>query len=262
MTVTRTTILLGVPTMCIALCQAARSAERLPPVRIAHVGGAAVPVEVARDFERTFGGEVYEGYGLTELSGIATTYLRGQTPRPGSVGRPLAGTELRIVSLEGEPLPADEVGEVQFRGPSVIPGYWEDPQASAETIDAEGWLATGDLGCVDADGYLFLVDRKKDLILRGGYSIYPREIEEVLYAHPDVLEAAVVGIPDEALGEEVGVLVVTRPGTSPSAEELQAWAKGRVAAYKYPRRVLFVDELPKGPTGKILKRAIDTSAFN
>jgi long-chain acyl-CoA synthetase len=261
MTETGTTILLGVPTMCIALCQAARSAERLPPVRIAHVGGAAVPVEVARDFERVFGGEVYEGYGLTELSGIATTYLRGQTPRPGSVGTPLGGTELRIVSLGGKPLPSGEVGEVQFRGPSVIPGYWEDPQATAETIDSDRWLSTSDLGYVDGDGYLFLVDRKKDLILRGGYSVYPREVEEALYAHPDVLEAAVVGIPDETLGEEVAAVVVARPGASPSADEIQAWTKERVAAYKYPRRVIFVEELPKGPTGKILKRAIDTSTL-
>jgi long-chain acyl-CoA synthetase len=258
---TRTTILLGVPTMCIALCQAARSAEALPPVRIAHVGGAAVPVEVARDFERTFGGEVYEGYGLTELSGLATTYVRNQTRKPGSVGMPLGSSELRIVSLEGEPLPAGEVGEVEFRGPSVIPGYWEDPQATAEAIDADGWLATGDLGYLDEDGYLFLVDRKKELIIRGGYSVYPREVEEALYAHPDVLEAAVIGLPDETLGEEVAAVVVPRPGTAPTAEGIQAWAKERVAAYKYPRRVIFVDALPKGPTGKILKRAIDRSGL-
>ena len=256
---TGTTILLGVPTMCIALCQAARSADALPPIRIAHVGGAAVPAEVARDFERTFGGEVYEGYGLTEVSGIGTTYVAGQERKVGSVGRPLGDTELRIVSLEGEPLPAGEVGEIEFRGSSVIPGYWENPEASAEAIDAEGWLATGDLGYLDDDGYLFLVDRKKDLILRGGYSVYPREVEEALYEHPDVLEAAVIGLPNETLGEEVAAVVVARPGTAPSAEELQAWAKERVAAYKYPRRVIFVDELPKGPTGKILKRAIDAT---
>ena len=250
MTETGTTILLGVPTMCIALCQAARSADALPPIRIAHVGGAAVPAEVARDFERTFGGEVYEGYGLTEVSGIGTTYVAGQERKVGSVGTPLGDTELRIVSLEGEPLPAGEVGEIEFRGSSVIPGYWENPEATAEAIDAEGWLATGDLGYLDDDGYLFLVDRKKDLILRGGYSVYPREVEEALYEHPDVLEAAVIGLPDETLGEEVAAVVVARPGTSPSADELQAWAKERVAAYKYPRRVIFVDDLPKGPTGQ------------
>jgi long-chain acyl-CoA synthetase len=256
MSLTRTSILLGVPTMCIALNEAARSASELPPLRIAHVGGAAVPVEVARDFERTFGGEVFEGYGLTELSGIATTYTTGQPRKPGSVGMPLAGTEMRIHDPD-----EGGVGEVQFRGPSVIPGYWEAPDATADTIDAEGWLATGDLGRVDEEGYLFLVDRKKELIIRGGYNVYPREVEEVLYEHPAVLEAAVIGLPHETLGEEVAALVVLRPGTPASPDELQSWAKARVAAYKYPRRIFAVDELPKGPTGKILKRAIDRNAL-
>ena len=256
MTETRTTILLGVPTMCIALAQAARGAAELPPVRIAHVGGAAVPIEVARDFERTVGGEVYEGYGLTELSGIATTYTVGQRRKPGSVGMALGGTELQISDPDNR-----GVGEIEFRGPSVFPGYWNDPDATREAIDADGWLATGDMGYVDDEGYLFLVDRKKELIIRGGYNVYPREVEEALYAHPGVLEAAVVGVPHESLGEEVAALVVRRPGASVGADELQAWAKERVAAYKYPRRIDFVDELPKGPTGKILKRAIDRAAL-
>jgi long-chain acyl-CoA synthetase len=254
MTRTGTTILLGVPTMCIALCQAARGAARLPPVRIAHVGGAAVPEGVAQDFERTFGGAVVEGYGLTELSGIATTFPVGRRRKPGSVGIPLGGTELVIRD------PDDAgVGEVTFRGPSVIRGYWNDPEATAAAIDADGWLATGDMGRVDDEGDLFLVDRKKELIIRGGYNVYPREVEEALYAHPAVLEAAVVGVPDAALGEEVAALVVRRPGSSTNADELRAWCRERVAAYKYPRRIAFVDELPKGPTGKILKRAIDRS---
>jgi long-chain acyl-CoA synthetase len=261
MTQTRTTILLGVPTMLIGLCDAARTAAELPPVRIAHVGGASVPVEVARDFERTFGGEVYEGYGLTELSGIATTYVSGQPRKTGSVGLPLGGTEIRIVALDGEPLPAGEIGEVQLRGPSVIPGYWEDAQATAEAIDADGWLATGDVGYVDDEGYLFLVDRKKELIIRGGYNVYPREVEEVLYAHAEVLEAAVVGVPHDRLGEEVAALVVPRPGASLDPDELRAWAKERLAAYKYPRIVVVVDDLPRGPSGKILKRAIDREAL-
>jgi long-chain acyl-CoA synthetase len=256
MTATRTTILLGVPTMCIALCQAARGGGELPAVRIAHVGGAAVPVEVARDFERTLGGEVHEGYGLTELSGIATTCAVGQTRKAGSVGTPLGGTKIRIAAPDER-----GVGEVQFRGPSVIPGYWNDEEATREAIDADGWLATGDMGYLDADGYLFLVDRKKEMIIRGGYNVYPREVEEALYAHPDVLEAAVVGVPHESLGEEVAALVVPRPGAAPTQDELQDWAKERVAAYKYPRRIVFVDDLPKGPTGKILKREIDREAF-
>jgi long-chain acyl-CoA synthetase len=261
MTATRTTILLGVPTMCIALCQAARAAGALPPVRIAHVGGAALPVEVARDFERTFGGEVYEGYGLTELSGIATTYLPGQPRKAGSVGTPLGDTEMRVVSLTGAPLAPGEPGEVQFRGPSVIAGYWEDPAATAEALSPDGWLSTGDVGRIDADGYLFLVDRKKEMIIRGGYNVYPREVEEVLYAHPDVLEAAVVGVPDPELGEDVAALVVLRPGAELDPDVLRAWVRARVAAYKYPRRIVLVDDLPKGPTGKILKREIDPGRF-
>jgi long-chain acyl-CoA synthetase len=259
MTKTRTTILLGVPTMCIALCQAARSASELPPVRIAHVGGAAVPLEVARDFERTFGGEVYEGYGLTEISGIATTYVGGQPRKAGSVGMPLGETQMRIVSLEREPVPAGEVGEVEFRGPSVIRQYWEDEEATA-ALAADGWLATGDLGYVDEDGYLFLVDRRKEMIIRGGYNVYPREVEEALYEHPDVLEAAVIGVPHDTLGEEIAALVVARPGTRPDADALREWTRARVAAYKYPRLLVFVDALPKGPTGKILKREIDRAA--
>ena len=199
---TSTTILLGVPTMCIALCEAARTVAALPPVRIAHIGGAPVPLEVARDFEETFGGEVVEGYGLTELSGIATTYVPGQSRKAGSVGMPLEGTELRIAGGDGNALPANEPGEIEFRGPSVIPGYWEDEESTAEALSADGWLSTGDIGYVDEDGYLFLVDRKKDVIIRGGYNVYPREVEEVLYAHPDVLEAAVVGVPHRTLGEE------------------------------------------------------------
>ena len=258
---TSTTILLGVPTMCIALCEAARTAAALPPVRIAHIGGASVPLEVARAFEETFGGEVVEGYGLTELSGIATTYVPGQSRKAGSVGMPLEGTELRIVGGDGTvSLPANEPGEIEFRGPSVIPGYWDDEQSTAEALSPDGWLSTGDIGYLDDDGYLFLVDRKKDVIIRGGYNVYPREVEEVLYGHPDVLEAAVVGIPHGTLGEEVAALVVGRPGVVPEPDAIRAYARDRVAAYKYPRRVVLVESLPKGPTGKILKREIDVQA--
>jgi long-chain acyl-CoA synthetase len=258
MATSRTTVLLGVPTMCVMLCEAARDAEALPPLRVAHVGGAPVPLEVARAFERAFGADVREGYGLTELSGIATTYLPGEVRRAGSVGRPLDGTDLRIVTPTGEPLTANEIGEVQFRGPSVFSGYWQDDEASTAALGLDGWLATGDLGYVDADGYLFLVDRKNELIIRGGYNVYPREVEEVLYAHPDVLEVAVVGVPDGVLGEEVAAVVVLRDGATISPTALQEFAKERVAAYKYPRHVVFVDALPKGPTGKILKRELAT----
>jgi long-chain acyl-CoA synthetase len=252
MTSTRTTVMFGVPAMCIALCEAARSAEELPPLRIAHIGASAVPVDVARRFEDTFGAAIHEGYGLTEMSGLATTFAHGRRRKAGSVGRPSCGTEMRIAN-------ADEqgVGEVQFRGPSVIRGYWNDPEATAAAIDGDGWLSTGDLGYLDEDGDLFLVDRKKELIIRGGYNVYPREVEEVLYEHPAVLEAAVVGVPHDSLGEDIAAIVVPRPGAELDPEELKAWTKERVAAYKYPRHVVLVAELPKSPTGKILKRSID-----
>jgi long-chain acyl-CoA synthetase len=252
MTSTRTTVVFGVPTMCIALCEAARSAEALPPLRIAHIGGAAVPVDVARRFEETFGAAIHEGYGLTEMSGLATTFALERRRKAGSVGQPSPGTEMRIAN-------ADErgVGEVQFRGPSVIHGYWNEPEATATAIDGDGWLSTGDLGYLDEDGDLFLVDRKKEMIIRGGYNVYPREVEEVLYEHPAVLEAAVVGVPHESLGEDVVAIVVPRPGAELDPEKLKAWTKERVAAYKYPRHVVLVTELPKSPSGKILKRSID-----
>ena len=253
---TRTSVMFGVPTMCIALCELAPSAEALPPLRIAHIGGSAVPFDVARRFGLTFGAAIHEGYGLTEMSGLATTFALGRRRKAGSVGRPSSATEMRIAN-------ADErgVGEVQFHGPSVIPGYWNDPEATATAIDADGWLSTGDLGYLDEDGDLFLVDRKKEVIIRGGYNVYPREVEEALYEHPAVLEAAVVGVPDESLGEEVAAIVVPRPGAELDPDELKAWTKERVAAYKYPRYVVLVAELPKSPTGKILKRSIDLGAL-
>ena len=255
---TGTTIVLGVPAMCITLCQAARAADHpLPPVRVGHVGGAPVPLEVAREFERTFGAGVREGYGLTEMSGIATTFLPGQKRRPASVGRPLGATEVRIVSLTGDRLPPDEIGEVQFRGPSVFAGYWEDEEETRAALAPDGWLSTGDMGYLDEGGYLYLVDRKKEMIIRGGYNVYPREVEEVLYAHPEVVEAAVLSVPHEVLGEEVAAVVVLTPGSRLTPESLKEFARERLAAYKYPREIVFVDALPKGPTGKILKRAID-----
>ena len=249
---TRTSVMFGVPTMCIALCDIAEGADPLPALRIAHIGGAPVPVEVARRFEETFHAAIHEGYGLTEMSGLATTFVVGRERKAGSVGRPSSGTEMRIANEDER-----GVGEVQFRGPSVIRGYWNEPDASTAVIDEDGWLSTGDLGYVDEDGDLFLVDRKKELIIRGGYNVYPREVEEVLYRHPAVLEAAVVGVPHDELGEEVAALVVLRRGVEADPDELQAWAKARVAAYKYPRHIVFVEELPKSPTGKILKRNLD-----
>ena len=169
---------------------------------------------------------------------------------------PVDGVEIRIVDDEGRPLPQGEVGELAIRGHNIMKGYWEREEATAAAIDDEGWFRTGDVGRMDEDGYFYIVDRKKDLVIRGGFNVYPREIEEVIYEHPAVREAAVIGVPHETLGEEVGAAIALRPGADATPAELRDFVKQRVAAYKYPRHVWLVDELPKGPTGKILKREI------
>ncbi len=165
-------------------------------------------------------------------------------------------SQMRVVDLDGVEVPPGETGEIQIRGHNVMKGYWNLPDATAATITPDGWLATGDVGRVDEDGYFYIVDRTKDLIIRGGYNVYPREIEEVLYEHPAVAEAAVIGIPHDSLGEEVGAAVALKKGAAVTADELREYVKARVAAYKYPRLVWLVDALPKGPTGKLLKREI------
>jgi long-chain acyl-CoA synthetase len=163
---------------------------------------------------------------------------------------------MKLIDLERAEVPKGEVGEIAIRGPVVMKGYWNRPDATAETLDADGWLYSGDMATVDEDGYFFIVDRKKDMVIRGGFNVYPREIEEVLYEHPAVAEAAVVGIPHDSLGEEVAAAVTLKEGQDATVDELREFAKQRVAAYKYPRVVWLVDELPKGPTGKVLKRDI------
>jgi long-chain acyl-CoA synthetase len=180
--------------------------------------------------------------------------------KPGSIGTPIEGVEMKVVDDQGKDVPQGEIGEIVIRGHNIMKGYWERPDATEEAITGEGWFHSGDMAKVDEDGYFFIVDRKKELIIRGGYNVYPREVEEVLYEHPAVQEAAVVGLPDEALGEEVGAAVVLKKGADAGADELKAYVKEQVAAYKYPRKIWFMDELPKGPTGKILKREIEVPA--
>jgi long-chain acyl-CoA synthetase len=177
--------------------------------------------------------------------------------KPGSIGTPIEGVEMRVVDGDRKPVAQGEVGEVAIRGHNIMKGYWRKPDATADAIDSEGWFYTGDMARVDEDGYFYIVDRKKDLIIRGGYNVYPREIEEVIYEHPAVHEAAVIGIPHAELGEEVGAAIALNEGAEASPEEIRNYVKGQVAAYKYPRVVWIVDELPKGPTGKILKREIE-----
>ena len=200
--------------------------------------------------------QVLEGYGLSESSPAAAFNHPNRPRKAGSIGTPIEGVEMRVVDLDGVEVPQGEAGQIQIRGHNVMKGYWNLPDATKETITPDGWLNTGDVGRVDEDGYFYIVDRTKDMIIRGGYNVYPREIEEVLYEHPDVAEAAVIGIPHDSLGEEVGAAVALKKGAAVTADELRDYVKARVAAYKYPRLVWLVDALPKGPTGKLLKREI------
>jgi long-chain acyl-CoA synthetase len=251
----RATVFAGVPTMYSAFL-AVPDAPPLPDLRVCVSGGAALPVEVLHQFEDAFGCVVLEGYGLSETSPVASFNRPGKLRKPGSIGTPISGVEMRVVDPSGEPVAAGEVGEIVIRGHNVMKGYWGKPEATAEVLSPEGWFRTGDMGRVDEDGFFFIVDRKKDLIIRGGFNVYPREIEEVLYEHPAVAEAAVIGLPHASLGEEIGAAVALKTGAAATPDELRAFVKGQVAAYKYPRIVWLMDALPKGPTGKILKREI------
>jgi long-chain acyl-CoA synthetase len=254
------TVFLGVPTMYAAILNHPdRERFDLSSLRTCISGGQSLPVELLRGFEEAFGCKILEGYGLSETSPVACQNRPDRERVPGSIGIPIEGTEMKIVDDSGAPVPDGEVGEILIRGPNVMKGYWRRPEATEEAI-RDGWLHTGDLGRRDAEGYFYIVDRKKDLIIRGGYNVFPREVEEVLYEHPDVVEAAVVSVPDERLGEEVGAAVVLRPGSEASPEDLQEHVKSQLAAYKYPRQIWMLDELPKGPTGKILKREIEPPA--
>jgi long-chain acyl-CoA synthetase len=252
----RVTIFEGVPTMYVALLHAPDRADYdTSALRMCVSGGAALPVEVLRAFEKAFGIPVLEGYGLSETSPVASFNHPDREHKPGSIGTPIRDVRMRVVDGDDHEVPQGEVGEIVIRGPNVMKGYWQRPEATAEAV-RDGWFHTGDLARVDSDGYFYIVDRKKDLIIRGGYNVYPREIEEVLYEHPAVAEAAVIGLPHPALGEEVGAAVALKPGASVTAEELRDYVKAQVAAYKYPRHVWIADALPKGPTGKIQKRDI------
>src|SRR6201991_2469609 len=252
------TVFEGVPTMYSALLSVASEAapESTSSLRTCVSGGAALPVQVLADFEIAFGCTVLEGYGLSESSPAAAFNHPNRPRKAGSIGTPIEGVQMRVVDLDGVEVPQGQAGEIQIRGHNVMKGYWNLPDATQAAITADGWLITGDIGQVDDEGYFYIVDRTKDMIIRGGYNVYPREIEEVLYEHPAVAEAAVIGLPHPSLGEEVAAAVALKPGAAVTAAELQAYVKGQVAAYKYPRHVWIADALPKGPTGKIQKRDI------
>jgi long-chain acyl-CoA synthetase len=251
------TVYLGVPTMYTAMLHA-ESADRrdLSKLRLCVSGGAAIPVEVIRAFEEKFEARILEGYGLSETSPVASFNHQDRPSKPGSIGTPIWGVEFRLRDDDGNEPEQGEPGEIQIRGHCVMLGYHGKPEDTDKVIDPDGWFSTGDVATVDEDGYYFIVDRKKDMIIRGGYNVYPREIEEVLHEHPAVAEAAVLGVKHDELGEEIAAAVVLKPGASADTDEIKAFVKERVAAYKYPRVVQIVDELPKGATGKVLKREI------
>jgi long-chain acyl-CoA synthetase len=227
----------------------------LSALRFLSAGGSAMPVEVMHAFKAKYGVTIQEGYGLSETSPVASFNHLDRPPKPGSIGTPIWGVEMRCVDSEGQDVPAGELGEIVIRGHNVMKGYYKRSDATAESIRG-GWFYTGDVAYKDEDGYYFIKDRVKDMIIRGGFNVYPREIEEVLYAHPAIAEAAVIGIHDQALGEEVKAVVAFKPGQSTTEPEIIAYCKERLAAYKYPRSVEIRDTLPKTATGKILKREL------
>jgi long-chain acyl-CoA synthetase len=252
----RATVFMGVPTMYSALLHHPDlTAADTSTLRLCISGGAALPVEVLGAFERAVDVALLEGYGLSETSPVAS-FNRPDNRKAGTIGMPVPGVGMKVLDDQGRDLPVGEVGEIAIRGHNVMKGYWRRPEETSAVLSEEGWFLTGDLGRADEEGFFSIVDRKKELIIRGGYNIYPREIEEVLYEHPAVQEAAVVGIAHPDLGEEVGAAVVLTEAGAVSPAELREYVKARVAAYKYPRHVWFLEELPKGPTNKILKREV------
>ncbi|MBW0117783.1 long-chain-fatty-acid--CoA ligase [Pseudonocardia abyssalis] len=253
----KVTVFEGVPTMYAGILhhENADSAD-VSSLRTCISGGSAMPVEIMKSFEEKLGCVILEGYGLSETSPVASFNQPGKERKPGSIGFEVPGCEMKVVDDDGNEVAEGEPGEIAIRGENVMKGYWGRPEATAESIP-DGWFRTGDVATKDADGYYTIVDRKKDLIIRGGYNVYPREIEEALYEHPAVAEAAVIGIKHSDLGEEVGAAVSFKSGESAEPDELKAFVKERVAAYKYPRHVWVVEELPKGPTGKILRREVE-----
>ncbi|MFN3201953.1 MAG: long-chain-fatty-acid--CoA ligase [Bradymonadia bacterium] len=247
----------GVPTMYFALLHHPEASNYdLGSLEFCVSGGSAMPVEVMKAFDEKYGVNILEGYGLSETSPVASFNVLDRPKKAGSVGLPLWGVEFRLEDAEGNVITdSDTPGEICIKGHNVMKGYYKRPEVNATTI-VDGWFHTGDIAIRDDDGYYFIVDRKKDMIIRGGFNVYPREIEEVLYGHPAVAEAAVIGVAHESHGEEVKAVLALKADQAASAEDIIAYCKEHLAAYKYPRIVEFLDALPKGPTGKILKREL------
>jgi long-chain acyl-CoA synthetase len=250
----------GVPTMFVYLLHYPDAGRfDTSSMRLWGSGAAPLPAEIVEPFERKFGGRILEGYGLTEASPVVSAHRFSGVRKLGSVGQALPGVEVAILDDAEGALPVGEIGEVCVRGPNVMQGYYGLPEETAQAL-RHGWLHTGDMGRLDADRYLYIVERKKDLIIRGGFNIYPREVEDVLYAHPAVAEAAVVGRPDPLMGEDVLAFVALKRGATADAAGLIGFCQERLAKYKCPKQVRFVDALPKSPIGKILRKELRSLA--
>ncbi|MER6590554.1 long-chain fatty acid--CoA ligase [Micromonospora purpureochromogenes] len=258
----RVTFFAGVPTMYWGLLSLGQ--EKIPSsiaanLRMAVSGGAALPVEILEQVEKVYGVRIREGYGLSETSPVGSFNHPGRAAKPGSIGQPIWGVQMKLIDANGNEVPEGEQGEIAIRGHNVMKGYHGRPDSTAEVI-RDGWFRTGDVARRDEDGYYFIVDRAKDMIVRGGFNVYPREIEETIMTHPDVSLVAVVGVPHESHGEEVKAFVIRKPGSRLTGDELIEWCKDRMASYKYPRLVEFRDDLPMTSTGKILKRRLRDEA--
>ena len=253
------TVFAGVPTMYWGLLNyqgdpAAVEAAR-SKLKVCVSGGASLPVEVLKGFEERYKVPIIEGYGMSEGSPVVTFNHQDRERKPGSIGNPVWGVEAMIADEHDKPVPTGEKGQLLYRGHNVMKGYYKRPEANAEALKG-GWMHSGDIAVMDEDGYYYIVDRTKDMIIRGGLNVYPREVEEVLMEHEAVSLVAVIGVPDKECGEEIKAFIVLKDGVQASEEELIAWAKEQIAAYKYPRRVEFVRELPMSATGKILKKEL------
>ncbi len=258
----KVTVFAGVPTMYWALLTFEDPEKKIdiPTIaqnlRVGVSGASSLPLEIIRGIQEKYGIAIMEGYGLSETSPVATFNLPHKERKPGSVGTPIWGIEVKVFDLDNQEVPTGEVGEIVIRGNNVMKGYYNKPEATAEAFQGTTWFHTGDLGRMDEDGYLFIVDRVKDMIIRGGFNVYPREVEEVLMTHPAVSLASVIGVPHDQHGEEIKAYLVLNPGQNVSEEDIVAWSKEQMAAYKYPRIVEFRDALPMTATGKILKKEL------
>ncbi len=253
------TIFAGVPTMYWGMVNFDSSKYDTDKIsknlRTCFSGGASLPVQVLKDFEAKFNVPIMEGYGMSEGSPVVTFNHKHEVRKPGSIGKPVWGVEVKLVDDNGDEVPVGEKGELLYRGHNVMKGYYNKPEATAKTIQ-NGWLHSGDVATKDEDGYYYIVDRTKDMIIRGGLNVYPREVEEVMMKHDGVSMVAVIGVPDDKFGENIKAFVIMKEGQSSTEDEMKAWTKERIADYKYPRQIEFVDSLPMSATGKILKKEL------